>query len=230
MSREKKETFRKRELIVQWIRNHSLKNGFIEINTPYLVFAPSTEKTLKPFKTVESNSNGNMYLTMNSEYNLKRFLTIGFERILQIAHSFRDKEYDRLHNPGFLNLEWYRAYTDYTDIMADFSVILPEITKYAHEFSVIKYKVKNIDMSRIEKIFVKDLFYDDFHEELKSLVNTDDFKRVIKSGNTTVDGLDRRNELFYAWIVQKEPALGSEKPRIIYDYPQKLRRSFAYKR
>ncbi|NIA23252.1 MAG: hypothetical protein GWP03_03720, partial [Proteobacteria bacterium] len=152
--------------------------------------------------------------------NLKRFLTIGFERILQIAHSFRDKEYDRLHNPEFLNLEWYRAYTDYTDIMADLSVILPEITEYVHESSVIKYKVKNIDMSRIEKIFVKDLFYDDFHEELKSLVNTDDFKRVIKSGNITVDGLDRRNELFYAWIVQKEPTLGSEKPRIIYDYPK----------
>ncbi|RKX66088.1 hypothetical protein DRP44_04815 [candidate division TA06 bacterium] len=220
INREKRETFKKRELIIQNIRDYFLKNDFIEINSPYLVFAPSTEETLKPFKTVESKTNGTMYLTMSPEYNLKRFLSVGFERIFQIAHSFRDEEYDDLHNPEFLNLEWYRAYADYMDIMDDLSVILPEITDYVHNASIIEYRDKRIDMAQMEKISIRELFFDDFHEELESLTNIEDFRRVVKTGNIITNGLNNWNDIFYAWIVQKEPTLGNKKPCIIYDYPK----------
>ena len=183
------------------------------------MYAPSSEETLQPFKVNTSNDKP-MYLTMSPEYNLKRYLTAGFERIFQIAHSFRNEEYDNLHNPEFLNLEWYRAFADYTDIMDDLSLLLPNFTYFASDSSVIRYRGKSIDFSEIEKISIKDLFYDDFHEELESLDKIDDFKTVISKKNINTDNLNSWNDLFYAWIVKNEPYLGLNKPCLIYDYPR----------
>ena len=208
-----------RENIIRNIREYFLNENFIEINTPYLVYAPSTEDTLTPFEITESPTGRNLYLTMSPEYNLKRFLTIGFEKIFQIAHSFRNEKYDKLHNPEFLNLEWYRAYADYTNIMRDLSILLPEIAISIHGSTVIRYGDMKIDFSQMEKISVEELFFDEFHEELSSFEDINDLKDLLKSRNIVTNNINRWNDLFYAWIVNKEPFLGLKKPCILYDYP-----------
>ena len=102
-----------RHQIISGIRKWFDQQNFIETETPLLVSAPSPEAQLFPVKTEKG------YLITSPEYQMKRLLVGGFDKIFQITRCFRDAENSPLHNPEFTMLEWYRTYQPLEKLMTD---------------------------------------------------------------------------------------------------------------
>ena len=102
-----------RHQIIRGIRKWFDQQNFIETETPLLVSAPSPETQLFPVKTDKG------YLITSPEYQMKRLLVVGFDKIYQISRCFRDDEKSSQHNPEFTMLEWYRTYQPLEKLMTD---------------------------------------------------------------------------------------------------------------
>ena len=102
-----------RHQIIRGIRKWFDQQNFIETETPLLVSAPSPEAQLFPVKTDKG------YLITSPEYQMKRLLVGGFDKIFQISRCFRDDENSPQHNPEFTMLEWYRTYQPLEKLMTD---------------------------------------------------------------------------------------------------------------
>jgi lysyl-tRNA synthetase class 2 len=59
------------------------------------------------------------WLSTSPEYQMKRLLVEGADKIFQITKSFRAEEHGSLHEREFTMLEWYRARATSDDVMRD---------------------------------------------------------------------------------------------------------------
>ena len=96
--------------------------AYEEVETPCLVPAPGMEPHIDPFLAPYRPPEGSprpLWLHSSPEYAMKRLLSLGWERVFQLARVFRNGEVSATHNPEFTLLEFYRAGTDYRGIMED---------------------------------------------------------------------------------------------------------------
>jgi lysyl-tRNA synthetase class 2 len=115
---EVREVFRTRAKAVSWLRRFLDERGFLEVETPVLqpLYGGATAR---PFVTHHNTLDLPLYLRIADELYLKRLLVGGFERVYEVGHDFRNEGMDRTHNPEFTMLEFYQAYADYEEIMAE---------------------------------------------------------------------------------------------------------------
>ena len=102
----------KRSRIISAIRNFFDSAGYVEVDTPALVYHPPIDTYIDVIEAA-----GRRFLIPSPEIQMKTLLSRGLERIYQICHAFRDGEAGPWHNPEFTMLEWYRVGADYEDIM-----------------------------------------------------------------------------------------------------------------
>jgi lysyl-tRNA synthetase class 2 len=95
------------------IRDFFAARGFLEVETPLRVPGPGLEVHLV------AETSGDRWLITSPEYQMKRLLVAGCERIYQLCKCFRRGELGAHHSPEFTMLEWYRAYAGYEAIAVD---------------------------------------------------------------------------------------------------------------
>ena len=102
--------------INQIFRRELLAQNYIEVNTPILqpIYGGAFAR---PFKTFHHDLKSEMYLRVAPELYLKRLIVGGFERVFEFAPCFRNESIDTTHNPEFVQIELYEAYSDYTRMM-----------------------------------------------------------------------------------------------------------------
>ena len=117
--------------ILARIRTFFTNLGVLEVDTPVLSTAASTDPALASFKThyhgpgaVEGDTR---YLHTSPEFPMKRLLAAGSGSIYQICKVFRDGESGVRHNPEFTLLEWYRTGFDHVDLMDEVERLLAEV-------------------------------------------------------------------------------------------------------
>ncbi|HSH75449.1 MAG TPA: lysine--tRNA ligase, partial [Longimicrobiales bacterium] len=113
---EVREVFRIRARVVSALRDFLDAEGFLEVETPVLqpLYGGASAK---PFVTEHHALDRKMYLRIADELYLKRLIVGGLDRVYEISKDFRNEGLSRLHNPEFTMLEWYQAFTDYSDQM-----------------------------------------------------------------------------------------------------------------
>jgi lysyl-tRNA synthetase class 2 len=111
-----REIFKKRSLIIKTIRDFFEKEGFMGVETPILQSIPGGA-TARPFITHHNALDSDFYLRIAPELYLKRLITGGFEGVYEIAKCFRNEGIDWSHSPEFTQVELYKAYADYNDLM-----------------------------------------------------------------------------------------------------------------
>ena len=100
--------------------------GFLEVETPLLVPSPGLDLHLDAFDT--NASHAARYLATSPEYQMKRLLADGHEKIFQISKCFRRGEIGARHSPEFTMLEWYRARSGVQAVMADTEQLVAVVT------------------------------------------------------------------------------------------------------
>jgi lysyl-tRNA synthetase class 2 len=116
MNEPARQIFRKRTLVINYIRQYLTERNFIEVETPMMQVIPGGA-TARPFKTFHNALDMDLYLRIAPELYLKRLVVGGFERVFEINRNFRNEGLSTRHNPEFTMLEFYQAYADYNDLM-----------------------------------------------------------------------------------------------------------------
>jgi elongation factor P--(R)-beta-lysine ligase len=114
-----------RAAIVRDLRRFFEARGFLEVETPLVVPSPGLDLHLDAFTV---GSGVARFLTTSPEYQMKRLLADGHEKIFQLCKCFRRGEVGSRHNPEFTMLEWYRARAGVEDVMRDTEELVAEIT------------------------------------------------------------------------------------------------------
>jgi len=106
--------------------------GFLEVETPLLVPSPGLEIHLDPVAA------GGGWLITSPEYQMKRLLAAGLDRIVQVCKCFRAGERGPHHASEFTMIEWYRAGEPIDAIRADTEQLVAHVvtalrgTPHAH--------------------------------------------------------------------------------------------------
>jgi elongation factor P--(R)-beta-lysine ligase len=119
---------RERAAVCRTVRRFFEARGFLEVTTPVLLASPGLDVHLDAFEVTGGDRGRARWLSTSPEYQMKRLLADGWDRIYQIAPCFRRGEVGRLHNPEFSMLEWYRANAGVEDVMRDTEQLLADAT------------------------------------------------------------------------------------------------------
>jgi lysyl-tRNA synthetase class 2 len=130
-----------RAKIMSGIRAFFCRRGFLEIETPLRVPAVAPEQFITPYL-----SEG-WFLSTSPELQMKRLLSAGYEKIYQICHCFRRDERGQHHNPEFTMLEWYRASSDYEQILLDTEELVLNLASLLGYGPSLSYQGQKIDLS-----------------------------------------------------------------------------------
>jgi lysyl-tRNA synthetase class 2 len=116
-----------RAQIMRMVRAHFDADGFLEVETPLVVPSPGLDVHLDAMAV--QTKQGERYLITSPEYQMKRLLAGGLERIYQLCKCFRNDEVGERHQPEFTMLEWYRAFAGVDDVMRDTEQLVAQVAR-----------------------------------------------------------------------------------------------------
>jgi lysyl-tRNA synthetase class 2 len=102
-----------RARIVRAVRAFFESRGFVEVETPAIVPSPGMDLHLDAY-AVDGG-----FLITSPEYQMKRLLAGGYDRIFQVCRCFRRGERGAQHNPEFTMVEWYRGNSGVESVISD---------------------------------------------------------------------------------------------------------------
>ncbi len=142
-----RDTFRKRSLIIQKIREYLAKEGYLEVETPILQTMASGANA-RPFTTHHNALEMDLTLRIALELYLKRLIVGGVsERVYEIGKCFRNEGIDTRHNPEFTMIELYQAYADYNDMMTLTENMVAYVAQEVLGTMKIQYGEHEIDLT-----------------------------------------------------------------------------------
>ena len=217
-----RDTFRKRSLIIQKIRNYLTSQGFLEVETPML-HPQAGGANAKPFITHHNALDMDMFLRIAPELYLKRLMVGGLsEKIFEINRSFRNEGINTRHNPEFTMMELYQAYVDYNEMMVLTENLVSTIAQEVLGTMKIKYGDNEIDLTppwdrKTMLGAVKDATGIDFN----NIFTVADAKEKAKSVGVNADECDNWGQVIDLIFEEKvEPTL--IQPVHIIDYPRDI--------
>ncbi|MDP9002032.1 MAG: EF-P lysine aminoacylase EpmA [Myxococcota bacterium] len=192
---------RERARVLGDIRRFFDARGFVEVQTPAMVPSPGMDLHLHAFEVVGADRSPERWLITSPEYQMKRLLADGWERIYQVAPCFRRDEMGALHNPEFTMLEWYRAPAGIDDVIRDTEQLVAAVTG--------------------GRVHLGDRVVD-VRPPLERLPLCDAFARFAGwAEDETLDAAASDEDRYYrAFVESVEPALArSDRGLFIVDYP-----------
>ncbi|MEQ8692248.1 MAG: lysine--tRNA ligase, partial [Pseudomonadales bacterium] len=142
-----RERFRVRSQIVQRIREFFIAEDYLEVETPMMHSIPGGA-TARPFVTHHNSMDMQLYLRIAPELFLKRLVVGGYERVFEINRNFRNEGLSTRHNPEFTMLEFYQAYSEYTDLMALTDELFAVLCKDVLGTTTVNYQGLVLDFSK----------------------------------------------------------------------------------
>jgi lysyl-tRNA synthetase class 2 len=125
------ENLQLRARILAGIRAFFAERGVLEVETPLLGAAASTDPHLETFaceyRGPFAPEGQTLYLQTSPEFAMKRLLAAGSGPVYQICKAFRNGEAGQYHNPEFTLLEWYRPGFDHYALMDEVEVLVDKL-------------------------------------------------------------------------------------------------------
>lgn len=142
-----RDTFRKRSLIIQKIRQYLNERGFLEVETPML-HTQASGANARPFLTHHNTLDMDLTLRIAPELHLKRLMVGGLsDKIFELSRCFRNEGIDTRHNPEFTMIELYQSFVDYNDMMELTENLVAYVAQEVLGTTKIKYGENEIDLT-----------------------------------------------------------------------------------
>ena len=201
------------------LRTYFAVEQFTEVETPLLVPSPGLEIHL------DAVAADGGYLITSPEYQMKRLLAGGFERIFSVCKCFRAHEDGPHHASEFTMVEWYRAYAELDAIVHDVEQLVARVCGAVHGAMVARVAGRAIDvtppwprlgvraaMARFAGVVVAG------DEPAAELVATLRAVGFVLADDTAWD-----DAFFAAFLARVEPAIAAlPHPLILEDWPVPL--------
>jgi lysyl-tRNA synthetase, class II len=222
VNREVRDVFVKRGVIIRELRRFLDDRDYLEVETPIL--HPIAGGALaKPFKTHHNALDMPLYLRIAPELYLKRLIVGGLNRVYDLNRIFRNEGISTRHNPEFTMLEFYQAYSNYTDLMDLTEEMLTGIAEKVCNSKVITYDEQQIDFGKWSRLSMKEAILKFSPEKIE--------ESALKDHAAVLDLLKRLNADFdprlplgnlIGVLFETVAEQHLVQPTFIYDYPVEL--------
>ena len=215
-----RETFVKRTLITNSIRDFLNDKEYLEVETPILQPIPGGA-TARPFLTHHNALNIPLYLRIANELYLKRLIVGGFDGVYEFAKDFRNEGMDRTHNPEFTILELYVSYKDYHWMMEMTEQLLEKVSIDSTGNTKVKVGDNTIDFKApYERITIYDAIKKFTGIDISNM-DESTLRNTAKDLNIEIDDTMGKGKLIDSIFGDKcEPNF--IQPTFIMDYPKEM--------
>ena len=220
MNPQSQKVFLIRSQVIKEIRAFLDKRGFLEVDTP--VLQPLYGGAMAhPFSTHHRALDCPLYLKISPELYLKRLIVGGFEKVYELGKNFRNEGIDRSHNPEFMMLEYYEAYTDYLDQMRQFEELVCHVVQSVKGNLKFKYQGKDIDFTPPwKRMTVDKAIQEKTGLDVSSLDDKSLFTQIQSWGSKLGAYANRGEMLMSAFDLKVEKELWD--PVFIMDFPKEV--------
>lgn len=208
-----------RHRAIRAIRNWFDDQYFIEVQTPLVLTAPCPDRHIESMRVEDG------WLATSTEFQLKRLVVGGFERVYTLTQNFRQGELGRLHNPEFTMLEWCRACRGLDCIEDDARAIVLAAAEALGCPDRITYAGNVIDLSAPwGRLSIRDAFAGVFGISLPAGFGVDEIAEGTRGAGLLDEALvDADPDVIASWSIDRlQSLLGKDRPTFLVDWPSGL--------
>ncbi|HTJ40966.1 MAG TPA: EF-P lysine aminoacylase EpmA [Kofleriaceae bacterium] len=201
------------------LRAFFASRDFVEVETPLRVKAPGLEVHLT---AIESEGS---FLITSPEYQMKRLLAAGMERIYQVCKCFRAEEEGAHHASEFTMCEWYRAWDSIAAIEDDVQALVAEVARTVNGEAIVTVGGRRIDVGGAWKRMT---VAEAMKEWAGVVIDGDESSEALKDklvdAGIAFGTATAWDDLFYcAFVDRVEPAIAAlDEPLLLVDWPVQL--------